>query len=110
MAVLTFNFADYFVYMLTAPADNRGIGLQTLTPQGIFILKWNLAIIGGFILSIPVITIQVWKFVSPGLYNRERKNPSSINYNSILMFFIRCYFCLHGDFAIFIELFCINGY
>ena len=73
MAVLTFNFADYFVYMLTAPADNRGIGLQTLTPQGMFILKWNLAIIGGFILSIPVITIQIWKFVSPGLYNRERK-------------------------------------
>ena len=73
MAVLTFNFADYLVYMLTAPADNRGIGLQTLTPQGMFILKWNLAIIGGFILSIPVITIQIWKFVSPGLYNRERK-------------------------------------
>ena len=73
MAVLTFNFADYLVYILTAPADNRGIGLQTLTPQGMFILKWNLAIIGGFILSIPVITIQIWKFVSPGLYNRERK-------------------------------------
>ena len=73
MAVLTFNFADYLVYILTAPADNRGIGLQTLTPQGMFILKWNLAIIGGFILSIPVITIQIWKFVSPGPYNRERK-------------------------------------
>ena len=73
MAILTFNFADYLVYMLTAPADNRGIGLQTLTPQGMFILKWNLAIIGGFILSIPVITIQIWKFVSPGLYNKERK-------------------------------------
>ena len=73
MAVLTFNFADYLVYILTAPADNRGIGLQTLTPQGMFILKWNLAIIGGFILSIPVITIQIRKFVSPGLYNRERK-------------------------------------
>ena len=73
MAILTFNFADYLVYILTAPADNRGIGLQTLTPQGMFILKWNLAIIGGFILSIPVITIQIWKFVSPGLYNRERK-------------------------------------
>jgi len=73
MAVLTFNFADYLVYILTAPADDRGIGLQTLTPQGMFILKWNLAIIGGFILSIPVITIQIWKFVSPGLYNRERK-------------------------------------
>ena len=41
MAILTFNFADYLVYMLTAPADNRGIGLQTLTPQGMFILKWN---------------------------------------------------------------------
>ena len=73
MSIFTFSFADLLVYLLTAPADNIEIGLQTLTPQGMFILKWNLAIIGGFILSIPVITIQIWKFVSPGLYNKERK-------------------------------------
>ena len=73
MSIFTFSFANPLVYLLTAPADNIEIGLQTLTPQGMFILKWNLAIIGGFILSIPVITIQIWKFVSPGLYNKERK-------------------------------------
>ena len=60
MSIFTFSFADLLVYLLTAPADNIEIGLQTLTPQGMFILKWNLAIIGGFILSIPVITIQIW--------------------------------------------------
>ena len=38
-----------------------------------FLLKWNLAIIGGIILSLPVITVQVWKFLSPGLYDKEKK-------------------------------------
>ena len=44
-----------------------------LTIQGMFLLKWNLSIIGGIILSIPVITVQVWKFLSPGLYDKEKK-------------------------------------
>ena len=49
------------------------MNLQVLTIQGMFLLKWNLAIIGGIIFSMPVITIQVWKFLSPGLYGKERK-------------------------------------
>jgi sec-independent protein translocase protein TatC len=49
------------------------MNLQVLTIQGMFLLKWNLAIIGGIIFSIPVITIQIWKFLSPGLYDKERK-------------------------------------
>ena len=38
-----------------------------------FLLKWNLSIICGIILSLPVITVQMWKFLSPGLYNKEKK-------------------------------------
>ncbi len=65
MSILTFNFANYLVDWLIAPAGKIS--------QGMFMLKWNLAIIGGIILSIPVITVQIWKFVSPGLYDKEKK-------------------------------------
>ena len=88
MAILTFNFADYLVYILTDPADNRGINLQTLTPQGMFMLKWNLALIGGVILSIPVITVQIWKFVSPGLYDKEQKILLPLIITAFLCFII----------------------
>jgi sec-independent protein translocase protein TatC len=49
------------------------MNLQVLTIQGMFMLKWNLAIIGGIIFSMPIITVQIWKFLSPGLYDKERK-------------------------------------
>tara|TARA_B100000427_G_scaffold208657_1_gene173822 strand:+ start:3106 stop:3831 length:726 start_codon:yes stop_codon:yes gene_type:complete len=73
ISIFAFIFADDFVAVLIDPAVDIKIDLQTLTPQGMFMLKWKLAIIGGFILSIPVLTVQIWKFVSPGLYNKERK-------------------------------------
>ena len=75
MSILTFNFANNLVDLLIQPAMqiNSDLNLQVLTIQGMFLLKWNLAIIGGIIFSIPVITVQIWKFLSPGLYDRERK-------------------------------------
>ena len=75
MSILTFNFANYLVDILIQPATqiNSDLNLQVLTIQGMFLLKWNLAIIGGVILSLPVITVQVWKFLSPGLYEKEKK-------------------------------------
>ena len=33
----------------------------------------DLALLGGFIFAAPVITYQVWQFVAPGLYARERR-------------------------------------
>ena len=62
--------------------------MQTLTPQGMFMLKWNLALIGGVILSIPVITVQIWKFVSPGLYDKEQKILLPLIITAFLCFII----------------------
>ena len=75
MSILTFNFANYLVEILIKPATqiNSDLNLQVLTIQGMFLLKWNLSIICGIILSLPVITVQIWKFLSPGLYNKEKK-------------------------------------
>ena len=98
MSILTFNFANSLVEILIQPASqiNSDLNLQVLTIQGMFLLKWNLAIIGGIILSLPVITVQVWKFLSPGLYDKEkkilhtkdRKNNYQIK-NNILNLFIK---------------------
>jgi sec-independent protein translocase protein TatC len=75
MSIVTFNFANHLVDLLIAPANQISgeMNLQVLTIQGMFMLKWNLAIIGGIIFSMPIITVQIWKFLSPGLYDKERK-------------------------------------
>jgi len=33
----------------------------------------DLALVGGFLFAAPIITYQVWQFIAPGLYSRERK-------------------------------------
>ena len=74
--IVTFFFIDFFLYLLLLPLENidskNSVNLQVLSVQGMFIIKWSIALIGGIILSIPVITYQLWKFVSPGLYANER--------------------------------------
>lgn len=47
--------------------------LQTLAPADVFVNYMQLSIVGGVILAAPVIFYQLWSFVSPGLYAREKK-------------------------------------
>jgi sec-independent protein translocase protein TatC len=48
---------------------------------------WTL-ITAGFILAFPYILWQVWKFISPALYENERKHAGSFIIVSSLLFFI----------------------
>ena len=74
--ILTFFFIDFFLELLLKPLDSTNsdnpINLQVLSVQGMFIIKWSIALIGGVVLAIPVITFQIWKFISPGLYANEK--------------------------------------
>ena len=74
--ILTFFFIDFFLELLLKPLDytnsDNPINLQVLSVQGMFIIKWSIALIGGVVLAIPVITFQIWKFISPGLYANEK--------------------------------------
>jgi len=47
--------------------------LQTLAPADAFVNYMQLALVGGVILGAPVIFYQLWAFVSPGLYAREKR-------------------------------------
>ncbi|HVU05463.1 MAG TPA: twin-arginine translocase subunit TatC [Polyangiaceae bacterium] len=42
-------------------------------PQSLFIAYVKLALIGGLIFSLPILLYQVWAFVSPGLYSKEKR-------------------------------------
>jgi sec-independent protein translocase protein TatC len=47
--------------------------LQTLAPADAFVNYMQLALVGGVILAAPVIFYQLWAFISPGLYAREKR-------------------------------------
>jgi len=47
--------------------------LQTLAPADAFVNYMQLALVGGVIIAAPVIFYQLWAFISPGLYSREKR-------------------------------------
>jgi len=52
-------------------ADPNAI-VKTLNPQEAFLTVMNLSVWGGFFLSFPIIAMQAWLFVAPGLYRNEQ--------------------------------------
>jgi sec-independent protein translocase protein TatC len=73
---ISYNFAaeiyQWLLLPLTGvlPADSHLIFTE-LTEA--FLTYFKMALWGGFVLSSPVIFYQAWRFVSPGLYRKERK-------------------------------------
>lgn len=51
------------------------------------IFVW-MCILAGFILSFPYILWEVWKFISPALYDKEKKNARVFIFTSSLLFFL----------------------
>ena len=104
-SILSFLVVDKIIALLINPVYgvNTPLNLQVLQIQGMFIIKWGLSFICGSILSLPLITYQIWEFVSPGLHLKERK----IVFPLILFTFIS--FITGIMFAYFTELFHIFG-
>jgi len=73
-AILCWIFIDWIIdSVLIRPAVSAGIHLQNLKPFGQLLLYMEVAFIGGIIIAIPVILYQLWRFIAPGLFPRERK-------------------------------------
>jgi sec-independent protein translocase protein TatC len=68
--------ADFLVnQVLIGPLKQSGpnIVLQNLVPYGQISLYLQVVVFAAFVLSFPALAWQVWKFVEPGLHERERK-------------------------------------
>ena len=95
--IICWIFIDYLVdVILLKPARDSGASLQNLKPFGQLFLYFEIAIIGGIVLSIPNIFYQFWKFISPALRHNERKYISSIVIFSSICFIVGIIFAYYG--------------
>lgn len=73
-SILMWIFKDPIMEnFLLRPARDNGLHLQNLRPFGQLFLYMQVAMFGGIIASVPNILVQIWLFVAPGLYPKERK-------------------------------------
>jgi len=66
-------FHDRLVNFIQAPLVKVGKSLVMTHPMDALNLDLQVSLIGGAILAAPFILFQVWLFIAPGLYQKERR-------------------------------------
>ncbi|MCL2724054.1 MAG: twin-arginine translocase subunit TatC [Polyangiaceae bacterium] len=80
-AIVCWIFREKLLSWLSAPYmvawrdkfPNDPPELQTLAPADAFVNYMQLSLVGGVVLAAPIIFYQLWAFISPGLYAREKR-------------------------------------
>ncbi|GHO87720.1 twin-arginine translocase subunit TatC [Dictyobacter formicarum] len=92
--VIAFIFRNQLIHLLDAPlpltANTLG-GKQRLTMTGLgeaFTVTIKLSIVFGLVFALPVILYQLWAFISPGLYEREKKHAVPFIVLGLVLFII----------------------
>jgi len=81
------KIATYFGMTSDFCADELPFTIQSRTMAGQFSADIWTSIWAGFILAFPYILYEMWKFISPGLYEKERKNSRGFIVIASLLFF-----------------------
>ena len=82
------QLSTFFNIDSTFCADEFPFSIQSRTMGGQFSADIWTSIFAGFIIAFPYIIYQVWRFVSPGLLENERKNSRGFIIISSLLFFL----------------------
>lgn len=98
--VVVWIYREKLLVILTAPfveAWNQGklggtASLHFPAPAALFVAYIKIALVGGFILALPIILYQLWMFVAPGLYSREKKLAVPFVFVSCALFAGGAYF------------------
>lgn len=93
-AVAAWLYREFLLLWLTKPfviAWNAGklpgqAILHFPAPASLFLAYIKLSILGGFVLSLPILLYQVWAFVAPGLYSNEKRFALPFVMSSCLLF------------------------
>jgi sec-independent protein translocase protein TatC len=99
MFIICFFFANEIFNILLQPlgwATGEEPRLIYTAPQEYFFTQLKIAMFGGFFLAFPVIAVQIYAFVAPGLYKNERSafrpyliaTPALFTLGALLLYFI----------------------
>ena len=71
--IVAYYFHEKLYAFVEAPLDRLHIKLNYTHPMDPLNLYLQVSLIGGAIIASPFILYQVWLFIAPGLYQRERR-------------------------------------
>jgi len=84
VTIIAFFFSDKILTVILLPSG--GLKLNAFSLLDGFFIKCQLALYTGIVAAFPVWFFQIYKFISPGLYQNERKLIFPLIFGSLLLF------------------------
>jgi sec-independent protein translocase protein TatC len=87
-AVICFVLFDWILGFMTRPYEQASGGKTLIItgPLDGFLVRLKVASYGGFVLASPVVFWQLWRFVTPGLYPKEKRYAIPFVVSSAVLF------------------------
>ncbi len=88
LVVAVFSAVAFFFSrkMTELVTDTAPCTLSALAPAEAVTANLKIAVTAGIIAASPVILFQIWKFIAPGLYRRERRSVITVSAAGALLF------------------------
>jgi sec-independent protein translocase protein TatC len=78
-----------FIHLL----EKKAVPLVFLSPAEGFWMHMKITMVAAFVVSLPVIFFQIWRFISPGLVEKEKKYIVPFVITSSFLFLVGAAFC-----------------
>ena len=91
MAVAALYFSNELMHLIIKPMGDTP--LHNIQVTGTFVAYMKVSLITGVVAALPIIFYQMWAFVAPGLYRREKSAILPLIFISTLLFAIGGVFC-----------------
>ena len=98
---------DLFVVIAQPLVDKLppGTSLQSTSVVGPFMTPFKVAFYVGLFAAMPVVLYQIWAFVAPGLYRREKRFAVPLLVSSVLLFYLGVVFAYFVVFPVMFNFF-----
>lgn len=104
--IVCFLFAESLLQFLLAPTRvHAELELQFVQPSGMFMARIYISLGCGFALVLPYVLYQIWNFISPGLFEHERKYIPHVIIFSTVLFLLGAAFAYYVLIPVLIEFF-----
>jgi sec-independent protein translocase protein TatC len=95
---VSWYFADKLFFVFRDLIIDAGGKLNIQEITGAFTIQFKMALMAAIFISSPFLLAQIWLFISPGLYRRERRYAVPFIFSSFILF------CAGGLFGYFVAL------
>ena len=100
---------DHLMAWIIGPIEQRGIEIIYTAMSEALVTKFKVAIVASIIIASPVIIWQIWSFIKPALFPKEKKAFRVLFLIALLLFLLGVVFCYLAVYMLAVDFFLVAG-